>query len=290
MYSGGSGTVLDPYLIATAQDFYNIRENLSAHFKQVSDIDFTNFGVFTAPDGDFTGIYNGGNFSVKNAEIKGGLFGTVSGSSALIQNVKLENASIESVGNDTGGIARRLENGVINFCRVIGGKITSNHKNTGGIVGYTLKAQVEFCWSDLLIESSSQNVGGIVGYVNGNRIANCYTLGDVISESSYVGGIAGVLTGNTGTTFRIENCYTVGYVYGQGGIGGICGHVYGYRPGREYYAEIRNCFALNKGIIRKPGSTSQDFGRIIGSSGILTRLINNHALENMKFYPDGFTE
>lgn len=42
-YSGGCGTLTDPYLIKTADDLYNMRNNLSAHFKLAATIDMKGY-------------------------------------------------------------------------------------------------------------------------------------------------------------------------------------------------------------------------------------------------------
>ncbi|MBQ7288145.1 MAG: hypothetical protein IJW78_00265 [Clostridia bacterium] len=42
-YSGGSGTRKDPYLIKTADDLYNMRNNLSAYFKLAATIDMSGY-------------------------------------------------------------------------------------------------------------------------------------------------------------------------------------------------------------------------------------------------------
>lgn len=293
MYSGGSGTALDPYLIATPQDFYNIRENLSAHFRQVADLDFANFGEFIAPDGDFTGVYDGGNFSIKNAEIKGGLFGTVSGSSALVQNIKLEDSNIASIGDSTGGIAREVvSNAIIQFCRVVKGKITATHNYVGGIVGHAEMAQIRFCWTDVPIESDRDYVGGITGRLMGNTsttISNCYSLCDIFAKK-YVGGIVGYISPSSSYAYPlVEKCLATGYVAGDQSVGGICGHAGGSSYNTSY-SRIRNCFAINKGIIRNIGSHDSSFGRIYGSISNKQSIIDNYALSTMKFYPDGFQE
>lgn len=283
MYSGGSGTTFDPYLIATTEDFVNIRENLSAHFKQVADLDFSGFGEYEPPENNFTGVYDGGNFSIKNANIKGGLFGTVSGSSALVQNIKLEDSNISSIGDNTGGIAREVvSNAIIQYCRVVKGKIESEHDRAGGIAGFIDRAQVRFCWTDVLIESNGRDTGGIAGRVSGSIIANCYTLGNVVGGNNYVGGIAGYILSDVAHS-TIEKCYTAGYVYGLNYVGGICGYMIGYS---SYNTTVKDCFALNRGIVRNT-SSNENFGRICGGYGNRTVLENNYALENMKFYPAG---
>lgn len=286
MYSGGSGTQIDPYLIETAEHFYNIRENPSAHFKQVADLDFANFGEFIAPDGDFTGVYDGGNFSIKNAEIKGGLFGTVSGSSALVQNIKLEDSNIASIGDNTGGIAREVvSDAIIQFCRVIGGSITATHDNTGGLVGRMQKSTMRYCWASILVHGR-RYVGGLLGYYAGGGwnlrgyLHNCYAVNDVFGTE----GVGGIL-GGLGRQLDLKNCYAVGYIQGTNRVGGIVGSISSF-SGQEPLVE--GCFALNKGIIRTAGSAGSNFGRISGSSYLY--LQNNLALENIKFYPDGLEE
>ena len=50
LYAGGTGTVADPYLITSAQQFQDINQNLDAHFRLENDIDFTGFDL--EPIGD----------------------------------------------------------------------------------------------------------------------------------------------------------------------------------------------------------------------------------------------
>lgn len=281
MYSGGSGTVFDPYLIATPEDFYNIRENLSAHFKQVADLDFSNFGEYEPPGNNFTGVYDGGNFSIKNANIKGGLFGTVRG--GIIQNMKVENVNLTSIGDNTGVIARVIHNAIVQFCRAVGGNITANHGRTGGIAGHlSYNATIRFCWTNIKIESFDSWVGGIAGYAESSygyaNINDCYSLGDVLGDSS-VGGIIGGGYG-TGTGIRINRCYATGYIGGSENVAGIVGN-------GDAVFHVTNCYALNKGIIRSYGSDKNTFGRIVANSSRYRTLANNYALKNMKFYPAG---
>lgn len=88
-YGGGTGTLIDPYLISTPAHLNNVRNNLSSHFKLTANVDLNvapyNTGTGWTPIGDhtapFTGSLDGNNFSVQNLYISSptfneqGLFG-----------------------------------------------------------------------------------------------------------------------------------------------------------------------------------------------------------------------
>ena len=78
-FSGGTGTVEDPYNIATAEDLNNIRYYLTSSFIQTADIDLGvapwNEGEGWDPIGNydpfdssksFSGNYNGNKFIINN--------------------------------------------------------------------------------------------------------------------------------------------------------------------------------------------------------------------------------
>jgi hypothetical protein len=113
-FSGGDGSELNPYLISNAGELYTVRLYLSAHFKQIADIDLGadpwNTGEGWKPIGtlysQFTGTYNGDGFTISNltinrpSEVAVGLFGSTNG--VYIENVNLENADV--TGNQYVGI------------------------------------------------------------------------------------------------------------------------------------------------------------------------------------------
>ena len=74
-YAGGTGTVDDPFLIATAEQMNTIdlhQEHWNKHFKQVADIDL---GVYTGEQfhrisvygtNPFTGTFDGNGFEIRS--------------------------------------------------------------------------------------------------------------------------------------------------------------------------------------------------------------------------------
>lgn len=113
-FAGGSGTEEDPYLISTKHHLDNVRNYLSSNFKQINDIEFTefdfsedgdfyNYGVCWRPIGDannpFMGNFDGDGFKIKNLQIHKknsdyvGLFGYVY--NGIVANTHLVSANIE---------------------------------------------------------------------------------------------------------------------------------------------------------------------------------------------------
>lgn len=109
-YAGGCGTAKNPYRIETAEQFYDIRENLDKHFILIDHIDLSDYddweplGAFEPlsdnpedaetpnPEKAFTGTLNGNGFTVSNVKINQededdiaiGLFGCVVGTTTKI--------------------------------------------------------------------------------------------------------------------------------------------------------------------------------------------------------------
>ena len=94
-FTYGSGTEADPYLVETAADLNGVRDYLSAHFKQMADIDlsgYENWEPIGIDDTPFGGIYDGNSKKVSNLVITQvtphaptGLFGYTS--NAVISNL-----------------------------------------------------------------------------------------------------------------------------------------------------------------------------------------------------------
>lgn len=72
----GSGTESDPYQVATAEDLDNVRNDLTAYYIQVADIDLSEYenwvpiGYYTYEyDHVFNGSYDGNGFTISNLTI-----------------------------------------------------------------------------------------------------------------------------------------------------------------------------------------------------------------------------
>ncbi len=217
LFSGGTGTSEDPYIIANARDFKHINtyitngygslaaaDFLGAYYQQTADIDFKN--VQMAPIGDsdhqFTGTYDGNNKELQNVNISetgafAGIFAYVNGS-ASIKDLTVSGSITKTGSTDNscvGGIA-----GIVRGAASVSGctnnaTITSSATYTGGIAGRlyqsTSSTAISGCTNNGSVTSSVSYTGGIVGQqIHGGTIVECVNKGTV-SGTSYVGGIVG---------------------------------------------------------------------------------------------------
>jgi hypothetical protein len=250
-YAGGNGTENDPYLIKTPGQLDSIRYNLDKHFKQIADIDLSNFSreewipaghwiPIGEKDYPFTGSYDGNNNKIINLTIKLsgtsgiGLFGFAA--NAEIKNVAIENIDI----NEGAGLVGEISEGNIINCHTTGcinggggGLVGSNKKGNiiecysiinitgggGGLVDWNEEGNISDSYAIGIISDSSKRGGGLVNY-NGGKITNSYAKVDVVGGYD-VGGLVGSNTGS------IINCKAMGNVLGNNEsltcVGGLVG-------------------------------------------------------------------
>jgi lysophospholipase L1-like esterase len=219
-YSGGDGSLLDPYIIACKDDILllNVSQNdYYKHFIMTNDIDLvgaTFNKAVIAPDIDlstsgfqgkvFSGTFDGNGHVIKNLAISSsgaenfclGLFGWVQGIDSKIMNLSVEDASI------TGGDSSIL---------------------CGGLCGVNFDGLIENSYfsGSVSFGSSSQNQGLLCGF-NGGTINNCYVSGNLTvgDNSTGTGGFCGLNSAGT-----IDKCYSsITMNIGSGSaIGGFCG-------------------------------------------------------------------
>ena len=243
VFSGGSGTASNPYLIATVEDLQNINYRRQAHYRLISNISLK--GVSWTPIGTesnpFSGSFDGNGFTIDGLTVSAsntgyvGLFGYSTGN---INNVILTNANI-SVSTDSsniycGGIAG-YNKGSVNNCSVQGsihGTTLWEQQNAcvGGICGYSSQS-ISNCSFEGSIKAKVSQLdslaysGGIAGY--GAGAVECRNYGSISSIGAldcdcYAGGIIGCATGN------ISSCYNSGGIVSResrysfaGGISGL---------------------------------------------------------------------
>ncbi len=187
---------------------------------------FTRIGINT-DTGNFSGVYDGGGYTITGLTITGtsfqGVFGAISGT---VKNM-----------NVTGTIT---QNG------------TGTNVSTGGIVGLNMAdGTIDNCsFSGTVSGTGCDQVGGIVGQNNGTVINSRSAA--TISGRTSVGGIAGV---NNGT---IENSYNTGNITGTNQVGGIAGA----NSGTGSFIKIRNSY--NTGDITATTTSTANAGGIIG--------------------------
>ena len=286
-FAGGKGTKDDPYQIATGSQLAYFAKRVNAeeygekyadtYFELTEDIDLG--GKEWTPVGEtvadlimggheyfvFSGNFDGNGYIIKNLTIGTetspysgdvcGLFGATSGT---IEDVVLENVSINYVGgNHSSGYGFRMGGALVGYsmgdivnCTVIGLDMKAGSDGSyvalnsiGGLVGIQDGGTtVSHSRVSGKIEESTKkgNVGGFVGTLAKGSSAK-YCGADVSVEVTgngrgiAVGGFVGIGNGVTTDETLIENCYATGNITGAEYAGGFVGNISGLN--------ISNCYA-----------------------------------------------
>ena len=204
LFSGGTGTQQDPWLITSQADLIALAEFLNSgnaetfdaenagignchgyYFKQTADIDLT--GVSWEPIGYsgsyyFAGNYNGDGHSIINPVSTGkvdpegfataGIFGWVAFGS--VENLHVKNANFVATGQNNysyvGGIAGVCYGSSIKNCSVENSSLESRRNNNnncaGSIVGYSTGGTFEKCAAENNQVKTMAYGGGFVGEVD----------------------------------------------------------------------------------------------------------------------------
>ena len=223
----GSGTESDPYLITNEDELFDVRNDLSAHYKLMADLDLTEWIAEESPkDGwnpignsttPFRGVFDGNYHTIKGLFINRpnisnvGLFGYIY--EATIVNTAIINPIIKgnsNVGAFVGLIRLVNENdgyhptnckNYVNNNVVIGGKVIGNN-NVGGIIGGNSWVDNYFThgtcyiqgnYSSISVEGIN-NVGGIIGYDCCKNyyyapFGRYYNVYSIIDDNNYIGNI-----------------------------------------------------------------------------------------------------
>ena len=218
-FSGGDGTVDDPFLISTPEQlalFRNKVNNGSTTIcaKLVSNVDMNNvdWDPIGLSSGGYNGTFDGCGYAIRNLKISRFSSGSSLGSTYLYD------------GGLLGIVGKR---GVVKHINVDGvistNEILSKNPDIGGICGGNFGI-IEECFSTIQIRDFNLtangskrchvNIGGICG-VNAGTIKNCYTIGsfDVNISSPApvcIGGIFGSLEMSRGD---LSNLYTDMYYH-----------------------------------------------------------------------------
>ena len=294
-FAGGKGTKDDPYQIATGSQLAYFAKRVNAeeygekyadtYFELTEDIDlggkeWTPIG-YTVADlimgGHeyfvFSGNFDGNGYTIKNLTIGTetspysgdvcGLFGATSGT---IEDVVLENVSINYVGgNHSSGYGFRMGGALVGYsmgdivnCTVIGLDMKAGSDGSyvalnsiGGLVGIQDgDTTVSHSRVSGKIEESTKkgNVGGFVGTLAKGSSAK-YCGADVSVEVTgngrgiAVGGFVGIGNGVTIDETLIENCYATGNITGAEYAGGFVGNISDLNISNCYAkGDVSNCF------------------------------------------------
>ncbi|MFB0553711.1 MAG: GLUG motif-containing protein [Phycisphaerae bacterium] len=236
-FSGGTGTVYDPYLISIGSELNSIGYNprlIGAHFNLIDDIDMTGIDFFIIGNwsSPFTGVFDGNGHVISNFTCistdanRVALFGDVRGENAEIKDLRLIDPNVDAgQGNYVGSLVARLREGTITDCYAEGGNVAGN-ESVGALVGFNYDGDISNCCSTVSV-SGFQFVGGLVGshICPGShhvaRISNSYSVGSV-TGTKCVGGLVGQNDANWGEG-TITNCYSTSSVIGSEKVGGLVG-------------------------------------------------------------------
>ncbi|MBQ5634730.1 MAG: hypothetical protein IIV10_00300, partial [Alistipes sp.] len=298
VFGGGDGSAEKPYLIDEASDLATLSSVCATsgnaysnkHYKQIADIDLSNdsFSPIGTESVPFTGLYDGGNFSVSGIVIPSsntapcGMFGCVSG--ATVKNVVINGIKNNGAGGKVGGVAGSAVDSTFENC-VMNSDLYASVAVSGGIVGYMSGGKISGCTTTSTIKSITEEwaqSGGMVGLAeNGALIENCTLSGNMASMDKRVGGMVGELKNSNVKGCRVtsnaevfNNAHSCGGIVGGhyggtvsdcvvegtiGSQGDYCGGISGYFS----VGEIRNCAVLGSASV----ITYNDYsGGIAGSA------------------------
>ncbi len=251
-FTGGTGELGDPYLIATAEQFVGMGQDPTLrdkHFALVADIDLDPFlpgrTVFEGAVvfwilpasrrggtlGGLAGSFDGRGHAIRNCIIlrtgatpHTGLFGLIT-PQGRVCNLRVEDAWIvdswpsgSSVYASYGGILAGENAGTIDNCSASGTIVAGPTESDlpakrGGLIGHN-SGTISRCYTEAYVSGSE--AGGIAG-VNAGAIHHC-------SGSAYIfGNTAGGLVGLNDQTGSVILCSADGYTAGGTSSGGLVG-------------------------------------------------------------------
>lgn len=295
-YSGGSGTVGDPYQIATTEDIIelsNTSDDWGAYFIQTANIDFGENEQAVDWDGDgtaswdaedqngfspignsttkFTGSYDGDEKTISNLFVDRGtandiaLFGYLNG--ATIADLAL--TGIDITGNlRVGGLAGQDEGATaISGCTINGSTTIDGVTFVGGFIGLSnTSGSISDCHFSGTITADNTNgnlsTGGFVGEKGGTgTISECSTSGTINGNGRGQGGFVGWIDNG-----QIRRCYATMAVINtsttQGRIGGFAGALAYLSTSGQIY----NCYAIGSVTANSTSNTSSyGIGGFLGS-------------------------
>ncbi|MGG6447796.1 fibronectin type III domain-containing protein, partial [Pseudobacillus badius] len=288
VFAGGDGTAANPYLIASASQLNDIRNNLSSHFKLTANINLS--GIEWQPINGFTGAFDGNGYEIHNLTInsKENYSGLFSQTGAIIKNLGLVNPNVKSSGYYTGSLAGKLTGNVENVY-VRGGRI-EGVTFVGGIAGdyYGWQKSMKRVYSTAEVTGTDTGAGGLVGTHTSGTIKDAYSTGKTTGKQQ-VGGLVGSL--NASGVTNLENAFATGAVEGTSQVGGVVGY--------NSYGTLKSVFALNpsvkgttvvgKGIGKVVEQTSQDVSILdkMGGNGAVnyeTQLIEEEKVTDSQSY------
>lgn len=308
MFSGGTGTKEDPFLIATPEDLEDMKEVSQDYycFKQIADIDFEGADWFNPSF--FTGFYDGQNYKISNLNIVGNAYPSMFGAvfsrediaedgKIAMKNIRLVNVKVEVDMTFSAALAGFLNDGyfVVN-CHAVNCRVDApTESNIGGLIGaaYSNSGIIDCSVSGYV--RGQYYTGALVGTISNNvTIKRCKTNTDLVINSYLGGGITGSCSGH------IEECEVRGTlsqptIEVTSGLGVLVGSLSGGTIERctayvdvlevsrqvsfvglvRNNSKVKDCYAnVNYNF------TAKTFSNSVLVGGIASSIYNNSTIEN----------
>ena len=225
-YSGGDGTVNNPYQISTAADWQEMSDTIAdwdKHFVLTANIDFQGQNILPVgwlSDYPFTGVFDGrghvfSNFQMDYSHADHTALFSFIGSGGRVKNLGV--VSFSTRGKDyVGGLCARNMGGTIINCYAIG--TVKGAQYVGGLCGDNGIGTIMQSYAAVNLNGGDY-VGGLCG-LNSllGTIRNSYATGVVTGTGNHIGGLVGRNNGG-----KIIRCYSMGKVTGNEDVGGLVG-------------------------------------------------------------------
>lgn len=252
VFAGGDGTVNNPYQVSTPEQLNAVRNNLSASYVLINDIDLNNWGNWE-PIGVGDSFYGYAPPADPPRSDYQPFTGEFDGNNHTIRNLKINDYEVSYV-SDCHGLFAAVDGGVIKNLKLVDISITINKSSTD--------------YAQILEEHRgiyAVYVGGIVGEATDTKIDNCYVSGSINvthCDDAFVGGISGngvVTDCVSNVSISVNNVTSV-----------WCGGIVGSTPAVN--SKISKC--INYGNIKSYSSGSVSVGGIIGDDGLVSDCVN----------------
>lgn len=298
-FAGGTGTASNPYQISTCLELQAMKNNLSASYKLINNIDcndtynwrdldarddgFIVVGTSTAP---FTGRFDGQGYTISNLYIHSfygknlGLFGVTSG--AKIYAVKFSGGEVsgyEQYVNIGMLVGKATNNTIIRGVTVSSAlvSVTNDGLTAGMLVGRLERSTISNVTLNssnfINIDGTNADIGGIVGFAYNSTTTDFvsktfflfnYTTGSKV----YAGGVYGQATGTVNVKdgyvdARINSANTASWA------GGIIGYAHHISP-----------TILNTLVIEDAGDMALDKVLVASTSNVVGGTISNNWYTN----------
>ena len=296
----GSGTQADPFLVDTREALLAVKDDPSAYYKQINDIDldYEWNALFGSSEGSaFNGVYDWNGKMICDMPANAiSVFGMNAGT---IKNLTIKNIKSVSGGYQTFGAFAIRNSGTINNCHVstieVSAKTSMGYLGEGGIcasnsgtvsncsvkngsikgiiaggIAAENRGTIKSCSSDVKITAMTS--GGIVAEnLYKTKISNCTFSGNIVMLGNIAGGIAG-----TSYYTNIEKCKMTGSIKPGGQndklrIGGIIGEWYADSAEMKNYStiiSIDNCSTTSDFKLNSTKFSKAYYGGIVGKLNV----------------------